>query len=54
MRSRHKQETKTSEGMGATQITLESIYCGVFPGSITAGCLTSRLTEIVIDQMYVL
>ena len=43
-----------SEGIKATQIAIESIYCGLFPGSITADCLTSRQTEIVIDLMYVL
>ena len=40
--------------MGATHITLESIYCGLFYGPITAGCLTFRLTRIVISLMYVL
>ena len=33
--------------------TLESIYCGLFSGPITADCLASRLTEIVIGLMYV-
>ena len=40
--------------MVATQITLESIYCGLFPGPITAGCLSSRLTKKVVGLMYVL
>ena len=39
--------------MGATQIALESIYCGPFPGSMAAGCLTSRLIEKMIGLMYV-
>ena len=45
---------KRSEDMGATQNTLRLIYCGLFHGSITEGCLTSKLTEIMIDIMYVL
>ena len=57
--SRNKQDTKRrqlerSEGQRETRITLELIYCGLFPGSVTAGCLTSRLTEIVIGLMNVL
>ena len=32
---------------------LESIFCGLFPGSIAADCLTSRLTGIVIGRIYV-
>ena len=41
--------------MGATQKTLKSIYCGLFPGLIiTSGCLTFRLTDILIGLMYVL
>ena len=40
--------------MGAIQVTLESIYCGLFPGSITTGCFTSRSIEVVIGLMYVL
>ena len=38
---------KRSDGTEATQITLESTYYGLFPGSITAGSSTSRLTEII-------
>ena len=34
--------------------TFKVIYCGLFPRSITASCLIYRLTEIVIDLMYVL
>ena len=45
---------KRIEGMGATQITFESIYCGLLPRSITAGCLTFQLTEIAIGLMYLL
>ena len=45
---------KRCEGMRATQKTLKVIYCGLFSGSFTAGCSTSRLTEIMIDLMYVL
>ena len=45
---------KGGEGKGATQKTLKSIYCGLFPGSTTAGCLPSRLAEIVISLMYIL
>ena len=48
-----KKERKERKGMGATQVTLELIYCGLFPGFIAAGCFFFRQTEIVIGQMYV-
>ena len=52
---RHQKEAKGGEGKLSTQMTLKSIYCRVIPGSITADCLTSRRTEIiVIGLMYVL
>ena len=40
-----EKETEISEGMGASQRSLQAIYCGLFPGSITASCLPSRLIE---------
>ena len=54
----HKQETKKKMvGKGVRiggQPTLESIYCGLFPESVAAGCSTFRLTEIVMGIIYVL
>ena len=43
-----------SEGMGATQKNSRVIYRGLFPRSTPADCLTSKLTNIVIDLVYVL
>ena len=44
---------KSSQEWGKTKTTLELTHSGIFPGSITAGCLSSRLTEIIlIGLMY--
>ena len=45
---------KWREKVGGNPKTFKVVYCGLFSGSITSGCLVYPLTEIMIDLMYVL
>ena len=52
--SGHKLETEKREKRSGGKKALRVIYCGLFLGSITTACLISRLTEMLIDLMYIL